>query len=485
MLADLHARFDGARLSRAARTDVALLESALSVDAKVKRAVRPLERRPDLYASPMQALFLMAARDYAPASERAANALARIEKLPATVALARTNLGRPPRVWTQVAIEQSKGAAAFFDEQRSFLEASLPSEKPRIGRAIADAKSAYAAYAAYLQKDVLPRGGDDFAAGRELFEFLLRENYFLDKDSDALLALGRRLLTETEAQMTETARRIDAKAKGWPEVVRRLKAKHPTAEDLIASYARELSRARKFLVDKDAVDFPPGDDCQVIETPPFLRSTITAAYDPPPPLDAVTKGYFFVTPVDKSLPKAKKEEILRENDHGDQVDTAVHEAYPGHHLQLSFARRHPSLIRKIVDQSIFSEGWALYCEMLMGELGYYTDEERLLVLQWQLVRAARVVIDVGLHTRGMNFDEAMKILTDDVHLEHELALSEVKRYTMDPTQPLSYLVGREMIVALRDKYKAREGAAFTLKRFHTELLSHGTMSPGLIEREMF
>jgi uncharacterized protein (DUF885 family) len=177
--------------------------------------------------------------------------------------------------------------------------------------------------------------------------------------------------------------------------------------------------------------------------------------------------------------------MLRENDHGDLVDTAVHEAYPGHHLQLSFARRNPSLIRKALGPSIFAEGWGLYSEELMAELGYYTDEERLLQLEWTLVRAARIVIDVGLHVSDMSFDQAVKMLTDEVHLERQLALSEVKRYTMSPTQPLAYLTGREMIVKMRERYKQREGAKFSLKKFHTDVLVRGTVSPSLMAREIF
>jgi uncharacterized protein (DUF885 family) len=223
----------------------------------------------------------------------------------------------------------------------------------------------------------------------------------------------------------------------------------------------------------------------VVDTPEFERTTITAAYDEPPPFDSVTKGLFFVTPVDRSLPAREQEEMLRENDWGDIVNTSVHEAYPGHHLQLSFARRHPSPIRKASAPAILEEGWALYCEELMAELGYYTDEQRLMQLEWTLVRAARILIDVGLHTRGMTFDEAVLVLTDKVHLEHELAVSEVKRYTMSPTQPLSYLVGREMIFRLRDRYKEREKERFTLKRFHAEILSRGGIAPGLIGQEMF
>ncbi len=472
-------------LSRSDRTDASILVHTLEVEIRTRKDERPLERQPSLYTSPLEALFVMMARDYAPAKERARSALSRMETIPVVVGAAKVNLKSPPRVWTQVAIERAEGAAAFFDEQRGPLEAALPEEKARIDRALKTAKAAYADYKKFLEKVVLPRSKGDFAAGRAMFDFLLKNAYFLDEDADAVLALGERLLTQTEAQMTEVARRIDPKAKGWPEVVAKVKGNHPTAADLLPSYRRELTRARAFLVEKDAVPFPPGDDCQVLETPPFQRTTITAAYDEPPPFDTSTKGFFYVTPVETSFSLAKQESMLRENDHGDQVDTAVHEAYPGHHLQLSFARLHPSLIRKVTGPSIFSEGWGLYAEELMAELGYYTDEERLMQLEWTLVRAARVVIDVGLHTRGMSFDAALKVLTDKVQLERPLALSEIKRYTMSPTQPLSYLVGREMLFKLRDRYRTREGGTFTLKRFHAEALSHGTIAPGLLAQEMF
>jgi uncharacterized protein (DUF885 family) len=478
-----------ARMSRAAATDVELVVSALEVEDRRWSEVRPHERNPALYASPMDALFFMTARDYAPVAERARLATERMEKIPALLAAARANLAAgpskkaPPKIWTIVGVEMAKSAKSFFDEVRPVLEEAP--DKKRARAAVDTAKRAYADYAAYLEKDVLPRANGDFAAGRESFEFLLHRAHFLSEDAEQLRALGTKILDATDAQMRDVARRIDPNAKGWAEVVARVKANHPTAEDLISSYRRELLRARTFLVQKDAVPFPPGDDCEVRETPPFLRTTTVASYNGAPPFDSTTKGFFFVTPVDLALPKPKQEEMLRENDHGDQVDTAVHEAYPGHHLQISFARLHPSAVRKAMEAPTFAEGWGLYSEELMAELGYYTDEERLMQLEWTLVRAARVVIDVGLHTQGMSFDDAVKMLTDRVHLEKTLAVSEVKRYTMSPTQPLSYLVGREAIFAMRERYKMRKGDAFTLRDFHAEILNHGTIPVGLISREMF
>ncbi len=485
MLAALRARFAETPKSKAARTDLAILTHALSVSIAVKREERTIERRPDVYAAPLSSIFLMMARPFAPAAERATNVLARMEKLPAVLAAAKANLKNPPKVWTQVGIDRAAGAASFFDEVKPFLLTSLPQEKPRIEATLKLVRDAFADYKSFLEKDVLPRSNGDYAAGKDLFNYLLRENYFLDDDADTIRELGLRMLAQTQTQMTEVAKRIDPKAKGWPDVVAQVKKHHPKAPELLGAYRKEVARAREFLVQKDAVSFPPGDDLDVLETPPFLRSTIQAAYDQPPPFDEGTKGFFFVTPVDKSWNATRQEEWLRENDWGDIVDTAVHEAYPGHHLQLSWARRHPSLIRKITEADIFSEGWALYSEELMAELGYYDDEKRLMQLEWTLVRAARIVIDVGLHTRGMSIDDAVKILTDEVHLEKQLAVNEVKRYSFSPTQPLAYLTGREMIFKMREEYKKREGDRFTLKRFHTEVLSRGTIAPGLIAREMF
>lgn len=495
LLRDLKARFVAPRASRASRTDLAVVESALAVDLRQRREERPLERNPGEYIAPMNAVFLQAAREYAPPADRAAASLARIEKIPAAVGAARDNL-RPaecPKIWVDVAIEQAGSAKAFFDGERAFLVGALPAETARIDAALAGARKAYADFARWLRTDVRPRAAGSFAAGRELFAFLLHDGYFLDETPDELFDLGKRVFDATVLEMNAVARRIDPKARSWPDVTRVLKGHHPTAADLIPSYRREVARARQFLVDKDVVPFPPGDDCQVEETPPFLRDVTTASYEVAPPLDPVTRGFFYVTPVDPAMSRARQEEMLRENDHGDEVDTVVHETYPGHHLQLSFARTNASLIRKVSDakravvlgSDLFAEGWGLYAEELMGELGYYTDEERLMQLEWTLVRAARVEIDVGLHTRGMTFDQAVSILTDQVHLEHELAVNEVKRYTSSPAQPLSYLVGRERILAMRDRYQKLHGTEGTLKAFHTALLSHGTIAQGLVEREMF
>lgn len=479
-------RFKAPRASAAAKTDLAMLLGAMRCDIRKARVQRPLQRKPDDYVEPLGAIFQMTARSYAPAPDRARNVLARLEKIPKVVEHARANLLNPPRVWTEIGIDRAASAKAFLEQQRPFLVSALPGEVAKVDATLKAAIAAYDDYKRFLQKEVLERSNGRFSAGRELFEFLLANDYFLEEGADAILAIGKKVFAETNAQMIEIAKRIDPKAKGWPEVTARLKANHPTADGLLDAYKKEVRRARAFLVEKDAVAFPPDDDLEVVDTPPFLRSIVTAAYDQPPPFDTnVTKGFFFVTPVDRSLTKAKQEEMLRENDWADIVDTSVHEAYPGHHLQLSFARRSPSLVRRALDRAIFSEGWGLYSEELMHELGYYDDAQRLIQLEWALVRAARIILDVGLHVGEMTFEQAVKMLTDEVHLERALAVSEVRRYTETPTQPSSYMIGRQMILKLRDRARQRDGAKFSLKAFHVDLLSRGTVPPSLLAKEMF
>lgn len=478
----------GTKLSLPATTDLEVLRGILRRKIRVSEEVMPHERMPDYYTAPLGAVFVLLARDFAPEPERARSALSRLERLPDVVAAAKTNLKAPPELWVKIGIESAKGAKSFFVDVKAKLDAALPNEKSRVALAVRRADAAYVDYARFLERDVMKRATKEFAAGRSLFEFLLREDYFVTETPEQLEALGRRVFASTEAELLKTAKLVDPSAADWPQVIAKLKGNHPIASELLDTYRHEVARARAFLVEKDAVPFPKGDDCQVLETPQFLRGTIQAAYDQPPPFDAKASGLFYVTPVESTWSKARQQEWLRENAHGDIVDTSVHEAYPGHHLQLSFARLHPSHIRKVVGTAIFTEGWALYSEELMHELGYYTPEERMLVLEWTLMRAARVILDVGMHVLGASYDEAVSFLVDKVHIERSLAENEVKRYSESPTQPLSYMVGREKIFALRERYKKAQenaGKPYSLRQFHHEVLTRGTLPPALLEREMF
>jgi uncharacterized protein (DUF885 family) len=237
---------------------------------------------------------------------------------------------------------------------------------------------------------------------------------------------------------------------------------------------------------KKLVTFPPGETIEVVPTPAFARPVIPyAAYLTPAPFETEQKGLFWATPPDSSLSKKEQAEVLADHSKPSLAITALHEAYPGHHLQLAIANRLDRRLRFLYTTSVMAEGWALYCEEMMYEQGFYkSPASRLLQLKDLLWRACRVTLDVSLHTGAMTFEEAVDFLVTKAKLQRPNAAAEVRRYCATPTQPQSYVVGKLLILELLDDYKAARGDGFKLKTFHDELLSHGTIPVDLIRKEM-
>jgi uncharacterized protein (DUF885 family) len=255
---------------------------------------------------------------------------------------------------------------------------------------------------------------------------------------------------------------------------------------LIDYYTSFVLGARQHLIDHNLITVPESNDLTLVDTPIFARPTFPyAGYLPAAPLDIDQHGFFWVTPIDKMSPPESQEQQKRGHNKYQALVVSLHEAYPGHHLQLQRANQISSNVRKLFGTSVFIEGWALYCEEMMYETGYYPDAQtRLIQLAMQLWRACRVVIDVGLHDGTMSFDDAVGLLVDTAKLERINAEAEVKRYTQSPTQPMSYIVGKMEILRLRDDYRKQQGAAYSLKEFHDHLLSYGSIPIGLVRNLM-
>lgn len=414
--------------------------------------------RPDFAYGAVSVLHDMLVKDYAPKAERLANVNLRLAQIPAVVAELRAKLDRPPAHWTRMAIDDGKGVLEFLAGLKEVDPAPL-----------AAARAAYAAYVEFLEKELLPRSDGAFAVGRETYEFHLRTDHFLKHSADDLSRIGRE-------EFDRTLRMLEEVEKDWPALLERMKKEHPKPSELVAVYARECAKARAFMIDRALVTIPEWEKLEVIETPAFLRSTIPyAAYSKPGPLDAARTGHFYVTPGDTP------EELAAHNVY-DLPGTVWHEAYPGHHLQFVFAKDVTSKIRRLYDSPLLSEGWGLYCEELAYETGYFTDpRERLMQLNWRLQRAARVVLDVGLHVNGMSYDDAVAFLVDRVKLNREQAVSSVNAYTQSPTYFPAYLLGLLEIHRIRESCRARLGPRFTLKEFHDRFLAYGNVPPALIE----
>jgi uncharacterized protein (DUF885 family) len=361
----------------------------------------------------------------------------------------------------------------------------VPGLKKQLWRANDKALSAFDDYEEFLRKRLLPRSKGKFAIGEEFFNFLLSVHHQLPHTTDDLVRIGNRIIRQTQAEMRSLARKIDPK-KSWTKIVDELKNKHPKKENLLKFYTKEMARARDFVRRKDLVTIPRGESLSVVETPVFERSVIPyGAYMEPAPFERRQEGFFWVTPVNEKLPLAKQEEQLRGHNSLGAVLTALHEAYPGHHLQLVHCNKIKSRVRRQFWTSLFAEGWALYCEELMYEKGFYTKPEtRLLQLKDQLWRACRVVIDASLHTNRMSFNRAVNMLVDVAKLEKTNAIAEVKRYTFSPTQPMTYAMGKIEILKLKDDFRKVKGRAFNLKKFHDQLLSYGTIPVQMVRERM-
>jgi uncharacterized protein (DUF885 family) len=249
-----------------------------------------------------------------------------------------------------------------------------------------------------------------------------------------------------------------------------------------------MAEAKQFVIDHEIVSIPEGESIRIEPTPEFQRAIIPyAAYNMPGFLEEAQEGIFIVTPIEEGANPEAAEAKLRGHPWANIPVTALHEAYPGHHLQLVVANQIDSLPRKFGGflSSLFIEGWAFYCEELMEQLGF-TDQliQKLARLQAQLWRAARIVLDSSLHTRGMGVEEAIDFLVERAGLEPGDAKAEVRRYTMTPTQPQSYLMGKLQILEIVEAYK-RHFPQASMRQMHDAILNSGSLPPKLMRKRLF
>jgi len=432
-------------------------------------------------ATVVNAAFVMLVREYAPLKERLGAVRARLEKVPAYCARAKRLFERPVDRFTALADEMVKHSGAFLTQV-------IPAAATGDAAGYADGLRAAGEKAAAALDDFIAHvkrrpQSPAFAAGRANFNRLLQEHHLLPFDATSLRAFGEDQFRKLQREIKEVAWRIDPK-KTPLEIIADLKHNHPRADGVLAFYRDWMEKARRFVLDKNLCGIPPREELEVIETPAFERATIPfAAYMSPACYEPRQNGFFYVTPVDPQAPPEEQEQKLQGHSADKVPVTALHEGYPGHHLQLCWANRQTRRIRKEGDSNVTVEGWALYCEEMMREQGFYADDRIILGQKRDLLwRAVRVIVDAGLHAFDLPFDAAVNMLIEKVGMERVNAEAEVKRYVYTPTQPMSYLVGKELIMRLRaDFMKKNAGAAPRL--FHDRVLSCGSQPAGIV-REM-
>jgi uncharacterized protein (DUF885 family) len=440
---------------------------------------RPHVRNPAFWLSHLfQALYSVLARQDSVAP-RAPAALERLQAIPGFLETARNTLDGPPSVFVDSALAMLGGGGELVVQLAMTLAAETPDLREPLQAGAATALESLKSFGAALRDEVEPSPDPQaFAIGEEQFSRRLHFEHALTSGAPELWRYGLHLQEETEARLAELAAEMGDRP--WRELVDQLRGDAPAPDDVLDAYREELERAHRFVLEQDLVTVPSGP-VDVVPTPAFLASLVPfAAYEPPPIYLGAQRGRFYVTRPDPTLPAEAFAQQRRGHCRYAISAMVAHEAYPGHHLQLLTAQGLGSEVRRHLWTPVMVEGWALYCEQLMDEAGYYeTAEERLFQQVNLLWRAVRVVLDVGLHTRGMTPLEAVEYMVSHLPIERRSAEAEVRRYCAMPTYQLCYAVGRRELLRLREAVREVAGGDFNPKRFHDTVLAYGGLPVSL------
>ncbi len=482
------ASFAGLPLSPARQLDLVQLSHALDSSILAIDTIHAWTRDPDSYSGGItNAAYAIMKRPFASGPQRLESLIAREMLMPGALAQARKNLDNPPRIYTEIAIEQIDGNISFFknDVPAAFEEVKDAPLLARFSKSNAAVIAALGEYKAFLESDVLSRSKGSFAWGAENYAKALAASEMIDLPLERLLQIAEANRQKDEAEFQAVAKSIDA-SKPADEVLAALQNDHPAPAELLATTQQELNSLRKFIVDHHIVTIPPSDPAQVKETPPFQRSTTSASMDTPGPFEQAKLGGFYnMTLPDPRWNAAEQADFMRQWYYASITNVSVHEVYPGHYLQFLYAKSFPSDVRKVYGANTNIEGWAHYCEQMMLDEGFHQGEPkyRLAQLQDALLRNVRFIVGIKMHTQGMTVEEATKLFETQGHQPHPVAVSEAKRGTSDALYGY-YTMGKLAILKLREDYKKKLGADYSLQKFHDAFIALGPLPMPLIRKAL-
>jgi len=454
----------------------AFLDELRVTTARFERE-RPHVHDPSFWLDHLYSAFqsLLRRRDGS-ARDKARGLLGRLKATPAFLKAARETIHEPPRILLETAQALADAGPRLLTEVAQAAREADPDFAGAVEDALGEAESAVTRFGLALRSDLQAHHDDlSFAIGEEQFNRRLHHEHALQAGAPEIYRYGLHLADEVEAEVAALAREIDPRV-SWRAVVERLRVQSAPGPDLVVPFRDAVERARQFLEARDLFTMPDGT-LDLIETPAFLRPLMPfAAYSPPAAFGPARIGTFYVTSPPPGEVAAAGQYSLHEI-----AATAVHEAWPGHHLQMLTARNAVSEVRRVSWTPVTVEGWALYCEELMAEQGFFASvEERLFQRLHLLWRAVRIVLDVGLHTRGMTPEQAVDLLVSRVAMDRAKARAEVSRYCAWPTYQLCYAVGRREFLHLREAWRNGAGPDASLRQFHDAALAYGGLPVSLI-----
>ena len=487
-------------LSAGAAYDYRILRGAIQREIFSFEGMDIYGRNPMTYAGALDVSTYIK-RDFAPLEQRARSLVAILHQAPALFAAARANLAAElPRPQIETAIDQAEGTADFLAKDLVAALAALRNDKlmEQFKAANRRAIEELHGYAAWLKQEKLPRANERYALGREKYVQLLQYGELVTASPERLLEIGQRELRRQQEVFAQAARRI-ALDKPALEVFKAIQHDHPTEKTLIPDTARDLESIRRFLVQRRLITLPSDLRPRVAETPQFWRATSFASMDTPGPFETkATEAYYYVTPVEADWTPAQKEQWLTAFNYYTTDVVSIHEVYPGHFVQFLCLKASPATrVEKVFASYAFVEGWAHYAEQMMLDEGFGQDQAsapppaqpkgnsrsdvspavraakyRLAQADEALLRLCRLCVSIRMHCQGLTVDEAAQFFQDNCYYEPKAARQEALRGTFDP-EYLYYTLGKLEILKLREDYRKQEGANFSLRKFHDEMLRHG------------
>ncbi|HJT46267.1 MAG TPA: DUF885 domain-containing protein [Chthoniobacterales bacterium] len=490
-------KFELSKLSQRQSIDLRILQAGIRKEIFQREVMAIYERNPIIYARAAD-VNVYIRRSFSPLDDRVHSIILIESQIPNILIAAKTNLDPVlPKPYVDIAIKVARASAEFLRKDLVEAIADLKDERQRADFLESNRKAAAALtdYAAWLERERLPKATADFALGEEKFRRMLRETELVELTPQRLLEIGIARLEKEQRTFAEAAQRIDP-TKSAVEVFKQIQAEHPTSESLLADINKDLENIRKFVVTRKLVTIPSEVRARVKETPQYRRATSFASMDTPGPFEKrSTEAYYYVTPPESDWPPVQKDEWLTAFNFYTADVVSIHEVYPGHYVQFLRLNASPATkVEKIFGSYSFIEGWAHYCEKLMLDEGYGTvanpnEEDLKRAAKYQMAQAddamlrlCRLCVAIKMHTQNMTVEEASKFFQENCYYEEKPALAEAMRGTFDPGY-LNYSLGKLQILKLREDYKAQEGANFSLQKFHNELLNHG-MPPIRLLREI-
>jgi uncharacterized protein (DUF885 family) len=488
-------RIDRARLSRANQVDAAMLENKLRYAVWTEQKLRDWSWDPQVYNGLAgKSLYGLLARDFAPLPQRLRSVTSRLETLPRLLEQTRANLvaAHVPATHAETVVKQNPGVLSLVDELVvPNLTQLLAADRARLERAIAQARAAVQAHQQWLEQQLRPNAKGDFRIGRELFDQKLAFALMSPLSRAEIRRRAEREVVATRASMYAIARQVLVGRAGAPPTPEQpgtaeqqaaikaaldlAAAERPGRDGVVEAARAALRETTQFVREKDFVSVP-AEPLDIILMPEFQRGVAVAYCDSPGPLDKGQRTFFAVSPIPAEWSPAQVDSFLREYNSRSIANLTIHEAMPGHYLQLAHSNRYPSTLRAMLESGPFIEGWAVYTERVMEDEGFRAADPlmRLVQLKWYLRTVVNAILDSAIHVDAMTRDEAMKLMTETAFQEEREAAGKWTRAQLSSTQLSTYFVGYQEHADLRAEAERRWGKRFRIKDYHDRVLSFGS-----------